>query len=132
MGRAKELIYTDIMSGGIANIPIKVGEMEYSVINADFDGEWFVITAKEKVFKALNGDTIESNDVATFEFQHSKVRAETRELLPDVVENPGDYNVIVELWRSALSNRYMQIMYLVKDGKKYFVARTPYYNPELQ
>ena len=130
MGRAKELIYTDIMAGGIQNLPIKLGEMTYDVINARFDEEWFVITAKERKFKGITGEAIESNDVITMEFEHGKVGFEVRELLPDVVEHPEDYGVVMELWRKALGREYMQVMYLVRDGRRYFVARTPYYLPD--
>jgi hypothetical protein len=127
MGRAKELIYTDVMSADPYNVPVKLGELIYDILEAKYDEEWFTIKAKERKFTSVTGEIIPPGEVITLEFEHSKVNPEVKAILPGMVEHPEAYNIVMELWRKALKGEYMQVMYIVKDGKRNFVARTPFY-----
>lgn len=133
---AEELIYTEVGSYIPPHVPVKVATLQMDILKVRKSGDWVMFTAVDRTITpvGLKAQPVAPAENEHIEFNLMELPRETRKIINAVRHDPDHLGARLEFDLYLTPTNYaMDVLYIVVDGRRHFVARTPLYaieNPE--
>lgn len=130
---AEDLIYSEMGTYAPPHIPVKVATLRMDILRVRKSGDWVTFTARDINITPVGQPTqlIAPSEKEHIEINIMELPKRTRKIVNEVRHDPEHLNAWLEFDLYLTPTNYaMDVLYLVVEGVRHFIARTPLYSIE--